>query len=100
MRLTLYAGPTLGGLSSADLPSDVDLRPPARRGAFDAISLDPVDQCAVALVDGIFGTVPAVAHREIIRAMRLGIAVWGLSSLGAIRAAELDHVGMRGYGRV
>ena len=39
-------------------------------------------------------------HREILYAMSEGIHVFGASSMGALRAAELHGLGMRGIGTV
>ena len=78
----------------------------------DAIYLPPAEQGsvvravreymprAIVLVDGSFGTVPAVRHKEILWALAKGIPVFGAASIGAIRAAELAAVGMQGYGFV
>jgi hypothetical protein len=52
----------------------------------------------IGLVDGIFGNVPAVWHKEILYALDHGCVVWGSSSIGALRAAELYAYGMRGVG--
>lgn len=52
------------------------------------------------LCDGVFGGEPAVSHAEICRALDVGWQVWGVSSMGAIRAWELRDEGMRGYGYV
>jgi hypothetical protein len=42
----------------------------------------------------------AVGHAEIRSAVATGWQVWGLSSMGAIRAYEMRAMGVRGYGRV
>jgi hypothetical protein len=41
-----------------------------------------------------------VGHAEIRAAISAGWSVWGLSSLGAIRAYEMRDLGVKGYGRV
>ncbi|MFA1540774.1 TfuA-like protein [Actinomadura monticuli] len=75
--------------------------PPARRGDIAALLDGPARPPGeIVIVDGRFGDVLAVGHREIIAALRAGWTVWGLSSMGAIRAAELRDHGMRGFGRV
>src|SRR5919197_253142 len=48
----------------------------------------------IGLVDGIFGNVPAVWHKEILYALDRGCVVCGSSSIGALRAAELYAYGM------
>lgn len=52
----------------------------------------------IGLVDGIFGNVPSVWHKEILYALDQGCVVCGSSSIGALRAAELHAYGMRGIG--
>jgi hypothetical protein len=52
----------------------------------------------IGLVDGLFGNVPAVWHKEILFALEQGCAVYGSSSVGALRAAELHGYGMQGIG--
>jgi hypothetical protein len=54
----------------------------------------------IAIIDGVFEQVPSVFHKEIIFALEQGVEVWGASSMGALRAAELHPFGMRGVGRV
>ena len=52
------------------------------------------------IVDGYFDTVPSVWHKEILVAMQRGVHVFGASSMGALRAAELHPFGMVGIGQV
>jgi hypothetical protein len=54
----------------------------------------------VAIVDGLFEQTPAVWHKEILHALASGIHVYGASSMGALRAAELHAFGMQGVGRI
>jgi hypothetical protein len=54
----------------------------------------------VILVDGYFQQCLSVGHAEIRAAVSAGWSVWGLSSLGAIRAYEMRDLGVKGYGRV
>ncbi|MGH3632568.1 MAG: TfuA-like protein, partial [Mycobacterium sp.] len=44
--------------------------------------------------------VPSVQHKEILFALNRGIRVYGCSSMGAIRAAELADCGMVGIGGI
>lgn len=55
---------------------------------------------AVAIIDGVFESVGAVWHKEILLALEDGIAVYGAASMGAIRAAELAPFGMVGVGAI
>jgi hypothetical protein len=81
------------------------------RGELDAIYLPPVSQGdvyraatrqpdAIGIIDGRFQDVPAVWHKEILWALNQGIPVYGSSSMGALRAAELDSFGMVGIGAI
>lgn len=52
------------------------------------------------ICDGVFASAPAVSHAELCAAIDAGWEVWGVSSIGAIRAHEMRSIGMRGYGWV
>jgi hypothetical protein len=54
----------------------------------------------IGLIDGVFHQESAVAHREILTAIKKGVRVVGSSSMGALRAAEMDTLGMTGIGEV
>jgi hypothetical protein len=54
----------------------------------------------MAIVDGQFQQCLSVGHAEIREALTLGWQVWGLSSMGAIRAYEMREMGVRGFGNV
>lgn len=56
-------------------------------------------QCAI-IIDGNFDFTRAVWHKEILWAIKEGMIVIGSSSMGALRAAELDQFGMIGSGVV
>lgn len=52
----------------------------------------------IAIIDGVFHQNSAVGHKEILNAINKGIKVFGASSMGALRASELDSLGMTGIG--
>ena len=54
----------------------------------------------IAIIDGVFHQSSAVGHKEILNVMKKGIKVYGASSMGALRASELDTLGMVGAGHV
>ena len=54
----------------------------------------------IIIVDGVFGNTRSIWQREITYALSIGIEVYGTSSMGALRAAELSGYGMKGYGWV
>lgn len=98
--VTLFAGPSAHGLTPSLIrPVEIDLRPPVRRGDIDAL-VDAGPPGVAVLCDGQFQSTPAVSHAEICRALDAGWEVWGVSSMGAIRAHELRREGMRGFGWV
>jgi hypothetical protein len=95
----LFAGPTLHGVGLSFQTEGVVVLPPAARGDIPTL----VASCApttLALADGVVHHRLAVGHAELRGALEAGWEVWGLSSMGAIRAFEMRHTGVRGYGRV
>lgn len=77
--------------------TDAELRAPARQGdVFRALGEHPR---AIALIDGVFESAPSVWHHELIAAAAAGVRVFGASSMGALRAAELPGV-VTGVGEI
>jgi hypothetical protein len=99
-RKIMFAGPTYAPVAVSRLAeaTGFELRPPASRDDIAAVAVGAAG--LIALVDGRFNQSLAVGHAELRRAIDSGWAVWGLSSMGAIRAFEMRHFGMRGFGRV
>lgn len=93
--LIAFLGPSL---PRSEVPRGVEVLPPARRG--DVLSALERRPAALALIDGVFEASPSVWHREILAALESGVAVFGGSSMGALRAAELDGEGMIGVGTI
>lgn len=52
----------------------------------------------IGIIDGVFHQNSAVGHKEILNAINQGVQVFGSSSMGALRASELDSLGMTGIG--
>lgn len=100
MKLHLFVGPTAFGLEQAiKAQPDVLVHPPVKRGDIDRL-VSSTTSGNIAIVDGTFHSFPSVGHIEIRKAMKVGWRVWGLSSMGAIRASEMRHMGVNGYGTV
>ena len=93
--MIVFAGPSIVG---AKISAGIDLRPPAKQGDIYLATLESAEP--IGLIDGYFEGVPAVWHKEILWALAHNIPVLGASSMGALRAAELDHFGMIGVGAV
>jgi hypothetical protein len=96
-RIIVFLGPSLEQAAAAEiLPADY--RPPAKRG--DLMQAVQDGATAIGLIDGVFHQESAVAHREILAAIKKGVLVVGSSSMGALRAAEMDTLGMIGVGEI
>ncbi|NEJ72678.1 toxin [Rhizobium phaseoli] len=96
----LFVGPSLGSdLTAARAMSPrIDFRPPAACG--DILKAVHDGATAIGLVDGYFGDLPSVWHKEILFALEHDVAVAGGASMGALRAAECAPFGMVGLGSV
>jgi hypothetical protein len=77
---------------------DVEYRPPVKRGDIDALLTDPPS--IIGIIDGQFLQNLSVSPKEILRALRAGFTVFGSSSMGALRAVELESYGMVGVGNI
>ncbi|WP_299472364.1 TfuA-like protein [uncultured Roseibium sp.] len=96
--IIVFAGPSL---DPSGLPDglEAELRHPAAQG--DLVeAVRQHGKCVIALIDGLFQGVPAVRHKEILWAMDRGAVIFGASSMGALRAAELASFGMHGRGLI
>jgi hypothetical protein len=103
-RKYIFVGPTLHRGLAAKLTFELDdfvLLPPAKRGDMQRLVGSGATPGVVAIVDGYFHLHNlAIGHAELRMAIAAGWHVWGLSSMGAIRAAEMRDLGMRGFGAV
>jgi hypothetical protein len=98
MKSIVFLGPSLSWEKAKAILPTADYKPPAGRGDIAAVVGMGFD--AIGLIDGVFYQRPAVAPREILLALDQGIKVLGGSSMGALRAAELDAYGMIGVGKI
>ncbi|HET9955115.1 MAG TPA: TfuA-like protein [Polyangiaceae bacterium] len=100
MKICIFLGPSLAIEEARRLLPEATFLPPAKMGDICTLasSHDPPD--VIGVIDGVFEQVPSVWHKEILFAISRGIQVYGASSMGALRAAELHPFGMRGVGRV
>ncbi len=94
--IIVFAGPTISASDVREGLERAEVRPPARTGDIYAACQDQAS--AIGLIDGFFEGVPSVWHKEILWALDQGIPVFGASSMGALRAAELHPFGMTGVG--
>ena len=97
MRAIVFAGPSISRQEVEAFPG-VEWRPPVSQG--DVYRGAQTAPDVIAIVDGYFEGRPSVWHKEILWAMSRGIHLFGASSMGALRAAELHPFGMRGVGEI
>jgi hypothetical protein len=94
----VFLGPSLDWETARRILPGIRLAPPARRGDIDRL-LDAPPRL-LGIVDGQFLQSLAVSPKEVLRALRCGVRVFGASSVGALRAVELEPFGMVGVGRI
>lgn len=97
LPVAVFLGPSLDrDRAQAILPANY--YPPVRMG--DVYRLVTCGARAIVIIDGVFHATTPVWQREIVDALDNGIAVIGASSMGALRAVELESFGMRGVGTI
>jgi hypothetical protein len=97
MRICIFTGPTLPPAEAATILEAEYLPPAAIGDVYKAARMRP---WAIGIIDGFFEATPSVWHKEVLWAMAQGIHVFGASSMGALRAAELADFGMVGVGAI
>lgn len=101
VKVIIYTGLSLSfdeAKSILDSNGDIEViyKRPIKRG--DLIHDIKENPDIIGIIDGVFHQNSAVGHREILDVMKRGIKVFGASSMGALRASELDSLGMEGIG--
>ncbi|MBT8507829.1 hypothetical protein AZH53_05285 [Methanomicrobiaceae archaeon CYW5] len=96
--VVIFLGPSLDTGRAREILGTAEYHPPAKRGDI----LRAVEEGAdiIGLIDGVFFQDCSVAHKEILAALKAGVTVVGASSMGALRACEMDTLGMIGIGRI
>jgi hypothetical protein len=98
MTTIVFLGPSLNiSEAKAILPDALFLPPIACGDLIQALELKPKK---IVIIDGYFESCASVWHKEILYAITCGVLVYGASSMGALRAAELSQFGMVGIGRI
>ena len=96
----VYLGPTLRREEAVKI-LDADYRDPAKKGDFLMLSQDSDEKKYVGFIDGVFlhdYPPPPIEVNHL--ATRKNIELLGASSLGALRAVELEKFGMKGIGKI
>jgi hypothetical protein len=99
MTIVVYLGPTMPASEARQILPDAVFRPPAAQS--DILSdVDELAPAGILLIDGVFTQQLSVWHKEILYALERGVAVYGASSMGALRVAETAAFGSRGFGKI
>lgn len=95
MKTIVFFGPSIAEVEVQRLAA-VAHAPPIKRGDLAAVE----DYDVIVILDGEFGQNLSVSPKEILAVLDKGKTVIGASSMGALRASELDRCGMIGVGWV
>lgn len=94
--VVVFLGPSLSRDEAMRILPDAEYRAPARKG--DMLKVE--SGAVVGLIDGVFLQDYPPTPIEVHTAMAKGVKVFGAASLGALRAVELERLGMVGIGRI
>lgn len=103
VKIIIYTGLSLSfdeAKEILDSHDDIEViyeRPIKRGDLGQALKKNPD---IIGIIDGVFHQNSSVGHKEILNIINNGITVVGSSSMGALRASELDSLGMIGIGYV
>jgi hypothetical protein len=96
-KVLVFAGTSISHNDAKEI-LDATYWPPISRGDIEKAIEKGYN--IIGIIDGIFFSRAAVAHKEIIKAIEAGATVIGGCSMGALRASELDTHGMVGVGQI
>ena len=97
-KIVIFLGPSLPIAEAREILDAVYLPPAKQSDLLSAVTTYSPD--IIGLIDGVFLSLPSVWHKEILYALEQGVAVYGASSMGALRAAETEAFGMIGVGEI
>ena len=96
----IFLGPSLSHEKAKRIFAEADYRPPAKKGDFLRLAVDP-NVRIVGFADGVFLQDYPPTPIEVYQLVRKdGMIVAGAASLGALRAVELEKFGMIGIGKI
>lgn len=98
-KVIVYLGPSLSLEKAKQIKPDLIYKPPAKQS--DILSdIETENPTHLILIDGEFDQSLSVWVKELVYALYKGVKVYGSSSMGALRAADLEPCGMIGYGKI
>lgn len=98
VKTRIHSGLSVSSMEASKLLPHAEIRRPIQRGDIAQAIRDGVH--VVGIIDGVFQQARAVSPSELMDALRSGMRVYGSSSIGALRAVELERYGMIGVGAV
>ncbi len=98
LKIRVHSGPSVSSAEAAEILPDAEIRRPIQRGDIAQAIREGVH--VVGIIDGEFQQARAVSPSELMDALRSGMRIYGSSSIGALRAVELERYGMIGVGAV
>ena len=93
----VFLGPTLS-VEEAKKVFPANYLPPVQLGSLYQLLATPVE--LIVIIDGFFDGTSPVWQREILALLEANKRVVGASSMGALRAVELEPYGMQGFGQI
>ncbi|AXV37184.1 MAG: TfuA domain protein core [Methanobacterium sp. BRmetb2] len=96
-KIVVFTGPSLHPAQALKILK-AEYHPPVKRGDITTAIHNGAE--IIGIIDGVFHQEPAVSHREILDALNKNVIIVGGASMGALRASELDELGMIGVGYV
>ncbi|MDZ7964556.1 MAG: TfuA-like protein [Nostoc sp. DedSLP03] len=96
-QILIFLGPTLSVTQASQILPARYLDPVRCGDILACLRLQPR---VIVIIDGFFDRSASVWHKEILWALEAGVRVFGASSMGALRAAELEAFGMEGFGAI
>ncbi len=98
LKIKIYGGLSVSENQAKKIITSTEFSNPIQRG--DLLKDIRNKTNVVVIFDGKFEQSLAVSPIEILDAIRSGILIFGASSMGALRAAELRNYGMIGHGKI
>ncbi len=97
--IIVFLGPSLSISKAREIFPFAEYREPAKRG--DILRVATRNEArVVGLIDGVFLQDYPPSPIEVYTALSKGVEIIGASSIGAIRAVELERFGMIGIGKI
>jgi hypothetical protein len=97
-KAVIFLGPTCPVEDARAILPDALVVPPVNRG--DLYRYRVLKYSLLVIVDGVFADAPSVSPREVVDVLRDGALVIGVSSMGALRAADCAPAGAVGLGEI